>query len=135
MKAFSLIFYPHFCILPAQFQIREGSHSGLVHLLGHRLRRGPAAGGKSSQHMYWVYIIQSQSSRRYYVGMTEDLPQRLRHHNSGANTSTRRKGPWAFVYQEACLDKTSAWKRERQIKKYKGGAAFRKLLQSHGGVA
>jgi len=87
--------------------------------------------------MYCVYIIQSQSSGRYYTGYTSNIRQRLRHHNSGANTSTSKRGPWIIVHSEKFADKTTAWLREQQIKKYKGGEAFKKLLLSSqsGGVA
>ena len=77
--------------------------------------------------LYYVYIIQSQSSKRYYIGVTSDVAQRIRHHNSGANASTKNKGSWFLVYKEIFRDKKLAWKRERQIKKYKGGEAFKKL--------
>jgi putative endonuclease len=78
--------------------------------------------------MYTVYIIQSQNSGKYYIGMTANLEDRLRHHNSGANRSTRNKGLWTLVHQEQFKDKKTAWFREKQIKKYKGGEAFKKLV-------
>jgi len=78
--------------------------------------------------MYTVYIIESLSNGRYYIGVTSDLTQRLRHHNSGANKSTKNRGPWITVYSETFTDKKDAWLREQQIKKYKGGEAFKKLL-------
>jgi putative endonuclease len=85
--------------------------------------------------MYIVYIIRSQTTGRYYIGSTHDLHQRLAHHNSGANRSTKGKGPWEKVYTELQPDKTSALKRERQIKSYKGGNAFYQLINPHGEVA
>ena len=96
--------------------------------LGHRLWRGSAKGGKSVI-MYYVYIIRSKTTERYYIGSTSDLIQRLRHHNSGANRSTKNKGPWVIVYSEKFNSKKDAWFRERQIKKYKGGEAFKKLIK------
>ncbi|MFH1367151.1 MAG: GIY-YIG nuclease family protein [Patescibacteria group bacterium] len=78
--------------------------------------------------MYIVYIIQSEANKRYYTGITQDIKKRIRHHNSGANKSTKGKGSWRVIYQEQFRDKESAWRRERQIKKYKGGEAFKKLL-------
>ncbi|MFA6993258.1 MAG: GIY-YIG nuclease family protein [Patescibacteria group bacterium] len=78
--------------------------------------------------MYTVYIIESLSNGRHYIGVTSDLAQRLRHHNSGANRSTKNRGPWKIVYSEVFPDQKTAWLRERQIKKYKGGEAFKKLL-------
>jgi len=106
---------------------------GLVRLLGHRLGRGSARGGKS-RHMFTVYIIQSQTSERRYIGLTQDTGQRLRHHNSGANKSTKNKGPWILIHTETFKVKEEAYKRERQIKSYKGSEAFKKLI-SHGRVA
>ena len=97
------------------------------HLLGHRLRRGPAKGGKS--FMYFVYIIHSQKKDRYYIGVTADIKKRLASHNSGANHSTRAYIPWVVIYQEEYIDKRSAWLREKQIKSYKGGEAFKKLIR------
>jgi len=55
--------------------------------------------------LYYVYIIQSQSSKRYYIGVTSDVAQRIRHHNSGANASTKNKGSWFLVYKEIFRDK------------------------------
>jgi putative endonuclease len=49
----------------------------------------------------WVYIIQSQSTGRYYWGQTQDLAKRLLQHNDPTNdlskTTKRFKGPWKRV--------------------------------------
>jgi len=82
--------------------------------------------GKTS-NMNFVYIIKN-SQGRYYIGSTFDIEKRLYYHNSGKNRSTKEKGPWVLVYKEEYGDKQSAIKRERQIKSYKGGNAFKKLL-------
>ncbi|MBI2485027.1 GIY-YIG nuclease family protein, partial [Candidatus Uhrbacteria bacterium] len=78
--------------------------------------------------MFIVYILKSESSGRYYIGMTSDLEDRLRRHNRGDTTSTRNRGPWHVVWTEPFVKKTDAWKREQQIKSYKGGEAFKQLL-------
>ncbi|MBI3115681.1 MAG: GIY-YIG nuclease family protein [Candidatus Kerfeldbacteria bacterium] len=77
---------------------------------------------------FTVYILQSTKTKRYYTGVTSDLGKRLQRHNTGRNTSTRGRGPWKIVYQEAFETKSQALKRERQIKRYKGGKAFYNLL-------
>ncbi|HCE43781.1 MAG TPA: hypothetical protein DET40_09555 [Lentisphaeria bacterium] len=46
--------------------------------------------------MFYVYIIQSQTSGRFYVGHTEDIDNRLNEHNSGKSKSTRNKGPYCL---------------------------------------
>ena len=83
-------------------------------------------GGKSYV-MYSVYIIKNINNK-CYIGVTSDISQRIAHHNSGANRFTKGKGPWQLIYLEVFEDKKAAWLRERQIKKYKGGEAFKKLL-------
>jgi predicted GIY-YIG superfamily endonuclease len=40
----------------------------------------------------------------------------------------RKKGHWHLVYKEEYSTKRKAFLRERQIKRYKGGEAFQKLL-------
>ncbi len=78
--------------------------------------------------MFTVYIIYNVITHKYYIGFTSDIEDRLRHHNSGATRSTKGKGYWIVVYQEHFINKKEAWLRERQIKKYKGGNAFKKLI-------
>jgi len=95
-------------------------------------RRDPAESG-GSQDMYFVYILQSEKNSRYYIGYTSSVRDRLKHHNSGANQSTKPYRPWKVIFTEACIDKKSAWLRERQVKSYKSGEAFKKLIK--GGVA
>jgi len=85
--------------------------------------------------MYKVYIIQSQKNSKYYIGMALNLENRLKHHNSGATKSTKPGRPWKIVHYENCCDKKTAWLREKQIKSYKGGVAFKKLFKLTGEIA
>lgn len=78
--------------------------------------------------MYSMYIIKSLEKGRYYVGSTEDFEERLKSHNRGGVTSTKNFRPWVLVYKEDFLTRTEARKREIQVKKYKGGQAFQKLI-------
>jgi len=50
-------------------------------------------------------------------------------HNRGSNQSTKANRPWKLIYSEKYSVKTEAAKRERQIKSYKGGYAFKQLIQ------
>jgi putative endonuclease len=81
--------------------------------------------------MYYVYILKSLKDGKYYIGSTSNLENRLSFHNAGRQRSTRYRTPFILVYTEAFSDKHTAEKREKQIKSYKGGDAFRKL---HEGV-
>jgi putative endonuclease len=78
--------------------------------------------------MYFIYIIKSLIVTRYYIGSTEDLERRLSDHNSGKVKSTKAYKPWKLVYSERFDTKSAALKRERQIKSYKSGNSFKKLV-------
>lgn len=69
--------------------------------------------------MFYVYILQSEKSYRYYIGHTSDLDERLNYHNEGKVKSTRNKGPWIMVYVEIYKTKIQANQRELEIKKKK----------------
>jgi len=80
---------------------------------------------------YFVYIIKSKKDNRYYIGSTSDVEARVNYHNSGRQRSTKNRTPFVLIYKEGYTTKTEALKREKQIKSYKGGNAFRKIT---GGV-
>jgi putative endonuclease len=39
--------------------------------------------------MYYIYILFSLKTNKYYVGSTDDLQRRLKHHNGGSTPSTK----------------------------------------------
>jgi len=78
--------------------------------------------------MYFVYILENENNR-HYIGCTKDIDKRLREHNSGKTRWTRDKGIWKVVYVESLTSREDAFRREKQIKSYKGGRAFKSLLK------
>jgi putative endonuclease len=79
--------------------------------------------------MYHVYILENLDGR-HYIGYTSKSPQeRVYEHNTSKGRWTRYKGPWTLVYSEEFITKEEAFKREQQIKRYKGGEAFKKLIR------
>ena len=77
---------------------------------------------------HYVYILQSLKDHRYYIGETSDVEARLLFHNSGKQRSTKNRIPFRLVLVEEYPDRTTALKREKQIKSWKGGEAFKKLI-------
>lgn len=65
---------------------------------------------------HFVYILQSEKDGTYYKGYSTDYKRRLEDHNLGLSQYTSTKIPWKLVYVEVCADKTSALKREKQLK-------------------
>jgi len=65
---------------------------------------------------YYVYVVQSQKDKRFYVGFTKDIRQRLAAHNQGKVPSTQNRIPLKLVYWEGCLRQDDATKREKYLK-------------------
>ena len=66
--------------------------------------------------MFYVYILKSQTTRKYYVGSTQDVSNRLREHNNGESLSTRGGRPWEVVRIEEFQTRAEAVRKENQIK-------------------
>jgi putative endonuclease len=83
--------------------------------------------------MFYLYILQSDSSGRYYIGQTDNLDRRLAEHNdllyTSSKTTKRFKGPWKLVYFEKYLNRSEAMARERQIKAWKSRKAIDELIR------
>ncbi len=79
--------------------------------------------------MHVVYILRSGIDDGYYIGYTGDLNRRMREHNSGKTRSLRHRRPLELIYWEEYQSKRRAKERERQIKSWKGGDAFKRLIQ------
>ncbi|WMJ75579.1 GIY-YIG nuclease family protein [Cytophagaceae bacterium ABcell3] len=70
--------------------------------------------------MYFVYIILSQKSQRFYIGQTSDLKKRLQQHNCPESTYLTRSGqPWVLYFSIECQTIKQAMRVERHIKEMK----------------
>jgi putative endonuclease len=68
----------------------------------------------------WVVYLLKCANNSLYCGITNDMARRLRQHNGeiqGGAKYTRANSPCELVYQEKSEDRTSASKREYEIKK------------------
>ena len=66
--------------------------------------------------MYYVYVLQSEKDKLFYVGYTKDLKSRLKLHNDGKVESTRNRRPLKLIYYEVCLNQQDATHREKYLK-------------------
>jgi putative endonuclease len=78
--------------------------------------------------MYKVYILESLKDGSFYTGVTENLPARLKAHNSGTNKYSNSKRPFKIVWYCAFRDKLMALKFEKYLKQGSGFAFARKHL-------
>lgn len=67
---------------------------------------------------YYLYILECNDGT-YYTGITSELERRIEEHNTSPKGAkyTRGRRPLKLVYHEECLDKSTALKRERAIKR------------------
>ncbi|MDA1316984.1 MAG: GIY-YIG nuclease family protein [bacterium] len=67
---------------------------------------------------YTVYILHCADGS-YYTGITTDMERRLKEHNGeikGGAKYTRDRKPVTLAYSEECSNRSSATKREYEIK-------------------
>jgi putative endonuclease len=77
---------------------------------------------------YFVYILWTDTGRRFYTGVTEDIPHRLTQHNRGESKWTKRyAGTWTLTWHQKFDSLSEARKFENLLKKQKGGAGFWKM--------
>jgi len=67
--------------------------------------------------MNWFCYLLRCADDTLYCGITNDLEKRLAAHNAGtASKYTRTRVPVKLVFAEPCTDRSSASKREMEIK-------------------
>jgi putative endonuclease len=77
----------------------------------------------------YVYILQSQPDpEHFYVGLTDDLRDRLRRHNAGEVAHTSKFRPWRIKTAVAFTDRQRAGEFERYLKTASGRAFAKKRL-------
>ena len=70
-----------------------------------------------------VYILHSDSCKKFYTGQTQDLDNRLIEHNSGETTSLKPCIPWSIVWKTDVATRAQAMILEKKIK-CRGAARF-----------
>ncbi|MBN1644269.1 MAG: GIY-YIG nuclease family protein [Dehalococcoidales bacterium] len=78
--------------------------------------------------MFFVYVLQSIPTGRYYIGSAQDVEMRLAQHNAGKTPSTRYYRPWKVVYTEVFDTLSEARQRESYIKAWKSRDYMAKML-------
>lgn len=79
--------------------------------------------------MAYVYILESQRDKRYYIGSAVDLKSRLRHHRGGFTHSTRRFGELKLVFNQEYTSLSEARGIERKLKKLKRKDYIEKIIK------
>jgi len=80
--------------------------------------------------MFYVYLLECQKDKSWYIGYSEDLKKRIRDHQSGNGCrTTSMKKDWGLIYYESYHNKADALGRERFLKGGSGRIYLKKQLK------
>ena len=74
---------------------------------------------------YYIYVLLSIKDKRFYIGFTLNLKNRLSEHAKGKVKSTKNRRPLKLVHYEYFIDKADAKRREIFLKGGKGKAELK----------
>lgn len=77
---------------------------------------------------YYLYILKSLSTPKYYVGISRNPENRLQFHNTIEKGFTSRYRPWEIVFKQEFENKESAISAERKIKNWKSRKMIEKII-------
>ena len=70
---------------------------------------------------YWTYILQSETTGRYYCGFSDNIERRVAEHNDpeyqGSKTTKHFEGPWRLIWKQEHATRPEAMELEKKIKK------------------
>jgi putative endonuclease len=99
--------------------------------LGHRRVLTPTkfTSQRPMRTFHYVYILESEKlSGHFYVGLTNDLSDRLRRHNGGEVLHTSKFRPWRIKSAHSFRDRDRAARFEVYLKSASGRAFAKKHL-------
>ncbi len=89
----------------------------------------PAMNASETSRFCYVYILQSlKDPAGFYTGFTENIRDRLDHHNRGQSVHTASLRPWKIKTCIAFTDREQALEFERYLKTASGRAFAKKRL-------
>jgi len=85
----------------------------------------------SDKNFHYVYVLESSSDGKRYVGMTADLRRRFQKHQTGKNPATAPRRPFSLIYYEAGRSYVDARNREKYFKTTAGRRSLAKRLRDY----
>ncbi|OGM30192.1 hypothetical protein A2630_03125 [Candidatus Woesebacteria bacterium RIFCSPHIGHO2_01_FULL_44_10] len=77
----------------------------------------------------YVYILQSEVNKRYYIGSTNNLRRRINDHNLGKSTYTKLTRPFKLVFSQKYDNISEARRIEYKLKKFKSKKILEKIVE------
>jgi len=79
---------------------------------------------------FYFYVLQSETTGRFYTGHTENLSKRIFEHNNQRTPSTKNQGPWVLFHSEEYPTRPDAARREREVKRMKSRGYIEALARA-----
>jgi len=80
--------------------------------------------------MFYVYAISSLKHNYIYVGLTQNIDNRIKRHNDGREKTTKFYRPFVLIYNEVCNTRPEARVREKYWKSGIGKEKLKKIRDS-----
>jgi len=80
---------------------------------------------------HYIYVLQSLKNGSLYIGYTNYLRRRLKQHNSGAVSYTKKYMPWKLIHYEAYRNEKDAKRREKYLKTSQGSRLLKRMLKEY----
>ena len=77
---------------------------------------------------YYLYILKSLKDNNLYIGISQNVEERLKQHNSGKTFSTKGRRPFILIYTETHKTRDEARQRQKFLKSYTGAEKKRKIV-------
>ncbi|MBU1083792.1 MAG: GIY-YIG nuclease family protein [Candidatus Omnitrophota bacterium] len=78
---------------------------------------------------YYVYVLTSKKfPERCYVGITKNLKERIKDHNSGESSYSKKYGPWELRTSISFKNRNKAEEFEKYLKSGSGFSFLKKRL-------
>lgn len=81
--------------------------------------------------MFFVYVIESKNTGKFYIGQTKNLNDRVTRHNKERVTSTKNKGPWELKYSKEVENRSEAVLLEKKLKAFKKREALVRFFEDN----
>ena len=83
--------------------------------------------------MFYIYLLEHQIDKSWYIGYTENLKRRLKEHQSDSDsrTTSLKKGNYKLIYYESYLNKQDVLGREKFLKSGSGRKYLKKQLKNY----
>ena len=82
--------------------------------------------------MYFVYILENNNDKSWYIGFTSDLKRRVFEHQNGqGGRTTKIKKGWQLIYSESYINEKDARGRELFLKSGAGRRFLKRQLSNY----